>query len=197
MPKSLIKESRYGEGSVQLHLMPYLPREPEKYAGDLYAMDGTPHRLSEIVKMYNNLSENGKESPVYDEKDPDTVHLFTHERDTYLCECRRFEKTRASQVGRDEAADKVILKHDAKNKSYRKYLKNERDRRISAGLRQIGKDEITDRSTINGEIQRERRRIRSNTPAFHAAGGHRRQRHGFAQRPATTQDLLCQQLQGN
>ena len=87
---------------------------------------------------------NGEKVDVfYDENDLDIIHLFTYERDHWICECRRFEKTRASQVGRDEAGDLAILKHDAKNKSFQKHIKKAFNEMVSKGLKQVKKEELT------------------------------------------------------
>ena len=40
--KSMIEKYRFGKKSFENRVLPFLPRDREKYAGDLWAMDGTP-----------------------------------------------------------------------------------------------------------------------------------------------------------
>lgn len=78
----------------------------------------------------------------YDEKDMSSVMLFNYKTDTPICECTQVERVAGSSVERTERDEHLTLVRSAKNKSFKKYLKDTKQAIIDKGLEQIGKKSL-------------------------------------------------------
>ncbi|MGB0870341.1 MAG: hypothetical protein ACPGSD_12155 [Flavobacteriales bacterium] len=98
----------------------------------------------EIKNHNHKLELNGSKIDVfYDEKDLSSVQIFYKDTDRVICECRKIDSPKASQIGRDSKADLSILKHDAKNKSFNKHIHDKTHDEIARGLKSVGLTEFT------------------------------------------------------
>ncbi|MDB0601606.1 DDE-type integrase/transposase/recombinase [Tenacibaculum maritimum] len=78
----------------------------------------------------------------YDEKDLSTVMLFDNDTDTPICECKQIQKVVGSSVERTEKDEHLTVVRAAKQKSFKKYLKDKKQVIIDKGLEQVGKDSL-------------------------------------------------------
>ena len=78
----------------------------------------------------------------YNEHDLEQIMLFDLRNETVICECKKCLIVPLSEVDKTEANADNAFKISAKQKSKRKYLADQKNNTIQAGLEKIGKDSI-------------------------------------------------------